>query len=430
MFNFRYNLLAILQVSLSIINSILLIRLFGVSYQTDSYLMAVGIITALQLLQLMMVEQFMYFYHDLKVINVKEAHNFYRAVITYGVMVGIVTFIILWPGVNFILNIFAHDLDPLRLNLLKSILIILIVGLIFNPMNYINQRLLNAEMKFSLPYLLDSLYFFFISISLIYILFSNNVNILFLAYANVLGLLIAFILSFLLVKRQGISIKPKKYHHLMNKFVKNSFSMKFGHNIHNILFTPVTNNILALLPIGYASYFYYAQMIVIGLTSIVTGPQYRVLLSNVSTLWSEKKLNIITALIKKYLKLFLPLLIVSSAVTYFFIPAILEFISSGKLTFKDVTYIQMVFLGLAVWYIIIMAEGAFVSVGMASKNSKIFILTNSIFILVYFTLSLLLVQSLGIFAIPVAAVIGQLINFMFYSNYAFKILGINIFWRK
>ena len=234
MFNFRYNLLAILQLSFSILNSVLLIRLFGVSFQSDSYLMAVAIIAALQLLQLMMVEQFMYFYHDLKVESVKEAHNFYRASITFGIIVGVVSFIVLWPGVTLIINLFAHDIDPLRFNLLKSILIILIIGLIFNPMNYINQRLLNAEMKFSLPYILDSLYYLFISLGLFYILFSNNVNILILAYANVLGLIIAFILSFILVKREGISIKPKKYHPLMKKFVKNSFSMKFGYNIHNL----------------------------------------------------------------------------------------------------------------------------------------------------------------------------------------------------
>ena len=42
----------------------------------------------------------------------------------------------------------------------------------------------------------------------------------------------------------------------MNNFIKNSLSMKFGHNIHNILYVPITNNILALLPIGFASYFY------------------------------------------------------------------------------------------------------------------------------------------------------------------------------
>ena len=430
MFNFRYNLLAILQVFLSVVNSILLIRLFGVSYQTDSYLMAVAIIAALQLLQLMMVEQFMYFYHDLKVKSVKEAHNFYGTTITFGIIVGIVSFIVLWPGVTLIINLFAHDIDPVRFNMLKSILIILIVGLIFNPMNYVNQRLLNAEMKFSLHYILDSMYYIFISLSLVYILFSHNVNIIILAYANVVGLGIAFTLSFLLVRREGISIKPRKSHHLMKKFISNSFSMKLGYNIHNLLFTPVTNNILAFLPIGFASYFYYAQMIVIGISSFVMGPQYRVLLSNVSNFWSEKKLEDIKVLIKRYLKLFLPLFIVSLAITYFLIPWILNLISSGQLSKTDDYYIQMVFLGLAVWYIIVMAEGAFVSVGMASKNSKIFIFTNSIFIVVYFCTSVLLVKSLGIFAIPIAAIIGQSINFILYSSYTFKLLGIKIFGRK
>ena len=166
MFNIRYNLLAIFQVTLSIINSVLLIRLFGVSYQTDSYLMAIAIITALQLLQLMTVEQFMYFYHDLKIKSVIEAHKFYGAAITFSIIIGIISVILLLPGINLVINIFVHDLDPLRINLLKNILFILILGLLFNPMNYVNQRLLNAEMKFSLPYVLESFYLVFISLSL------------------------------------------------------------------------------------------------------------------------------------------------------------------------------------------------------------------------------------------------------------------------
>ena len=154
----------------------------------------------------------------------------------------------------------------------------------------------------------------------------TNLNIVLLAYANVIGFIFAFIVGFVLVKREGISIKPRKYHPLMNNFIKNSLSMKFGHNIHNILYVPITNNILALLPIGFASYFYYAQMIVVGINAIVMGPQNRVLLSNVSSLWSEKKLDSITQLIKRYLKLFVPLFIVFLSVTYFLIPTILKFI--------------------------------------------------------------------------------------------------------
>jgi len=38
--------------------------------------------------------------------------------------------------------------------------------------------------------------------------------------------------------------------------MKNSLAMRFGHNLHNFLFKPITSNILSSLPSGYASYFY------------------------------------------------------------------------------------------------------------------------------------------------------------------------------
>ena len=85
--------------------------------------MAIAIITALQLLQLMTVEQFMYFYHDLKIKSVIEAHKFYGAAITFNIIIGIMA-ILLLPGINLVINIFVHDLDPLRINLLKNILFI------------------------------------------------------------------------------------------------------------------------------------------------------------------------------------------------------------------------------------------------------------------------------------------------------------------
>ena len=58
-------------------------------------------------------------------------------------------------------------------------------------------------MKFSLPYVLESFYLVFISMSLFYILFTKNyLNIVLLAYANVIGFIFAFIVGFCTGKKR------------------------------------------------------------------------------------------------------------------------------------------------------------------------------------------------------------------------------------
>ena len=430
MFKLRYNLLAIFQIFLLFFNTVMLIRIFGASFQSDSYLIAISIIDAISLVQLMSVEQFMYFYHDLKMKNEKEAHLFYNSSLIYSIMVGILFSIILLISINFIINIFAYSIDPERFVIIKNFLIVLFIGLIFNGANYVNQRLLNAEMRFSIPYVLEGFNSLFISIFLIYILISNNLNIELLAYGRVIGIFAAFILGLFFIKRLNINFKLKLRHPLLKQFIKNSFSMKFGHNIHNLLFNPITTNILSTLPVGYASLFYYAQMIVIAVNSMVVGPSVRVLYSKVSTYWTEKKIDPIKKAIKHYLKVYIPLFIIALGLTYFIIPFALNIVSSGKLTSEDLDLIKFIFLGLAVWYILIMIESSFVSVGVASKNSRVFITTNTIFIIIFFCLSFLLKNSIGVFAIPAAAIIGQIINFGLYSIYGLKLLGIKLFGGK
>ncbi|MBI5680829.1 MAG: hypothetical protein HZC47_08055 [Methanobacterium sp.] len=426
MFKFRYNLLAIFQISLLFLNTVILIRVFGASFQTDAYLIASSIIEALGLIQLMSVEQFMYFYHDLKVKSVEEAYKFYNSSLVFSIVVGIAFFAILFVGINYIIDIFAYNIDPQRYIVLKDVLIILIVGMIFNSANFVNQRLLNAEMKFSIPYILEGIFPLFILISLIYILISNNPNIEFLAYARVLGIIIAFILGLVIIKKLGIPFKLRLRHPMLKSFVKNSFSMRFGHNIHNLFFNPITTNILSSLPVGYASLFYYAQMIVIAVNSMVLGPSIRVLYSKVSNYWAEDEINLIKKSIKDYLRIYIPLFVVALILTFFIIPTALNLISSGTLSPADIELIKYIFAGLAVWYLIIMIESAFVSVGVASKNSVIFITTNTIFIIIFFSLSFLLKNDIGVFAIPIAAIIGQIINFIFYSTYGLKLLKIKI----
>lgn len=423
MFKLRYNILALIQVIIFFINTVFLIQVFGASNQSDAYLIAISITDALALIQLLFVEQFMYFYHDQKVKDEEQAYLFYNSAITLAILSGIVFFVILFFGLDVIVKLFAFSLDPVRMSILKNIVFILIFSFFFLPVNYVNQKLLNAEMKFSIPYLLQIFYSFFITLSLIYLLLSNQKNIELLAYARVFGIFLAFVCGVFFVHKLGIPIRLRLNHPVLKDFLKNSFSMRLGINIHNLLFNPITTNILSSFPVGYASCFYYAQMIIIAINSIIVGPSSSVLLSKVSELWPLRKMEEIIDLMKKFLKNTLPIFIITVIISYLLIPFALNIISSGTLVFTDIDIIKSIFFGLAIWYAVILIESPFVSVCLASRSSRLIIFTNTIFITLFFSISFLFKNQVGIMVIPLAAIIGQIVNFILFSNFALKIFG-------
>jgi peptidoglycan biosynthesis protein MviN/MurJ (putative lipid II flippase) len=198
--------------------------------------------------------------------------------------------------------------------------------------------------------------------------------------------------------------------------------MRLGQNIHNFLINPITNNILALLPTGYASYFYYAQRLHTINNNIVIGPSYTVLNSRVSIHWAGKNLAGIKADIRKFLPPAVLTFMVTTTFAVFLIPTAFRVVGSRHLSQHDIQYIQHLFLALAPWYLIGLVESPFISVCLASKRSMVFIATNSFFIVAYFSLSILMTPQFGIYTIPIAMASAQLINLTAFTVFALTLL--------
>jgi len=386
MFKLRYNLLALFQLSLGFIIYVFFIKLFGANDKTDAYFLAESMFSAFQLIQLMFVEQFMYFYHDIRNKNKEDAYDFYKFSVFLSFVVGLISVFLLYLLSDLIVNIFNFGLDEERKTFLKEIWNILIVGTIFTLINYVNIKVLNAENRFSIPYIIET--------------FPS----------------LCVVLTFL-------SIGIKLSHTKAKEFIKNSITMRFGHNIHNFLFVPITNNVLSTLPTGFASYYFYAIKFVRVVNSLVVGPQFRVFQSKVSYEWYQNNKSKVLALMKRYVLLITPFFLIVTLLSYVLLPTFFSLL--GKtLSDKEISIVGYLFLSLSLWYTIILIESIFVIISVVSKDSKIFILTNAIFIVVYFMLSWILKEFIGVYAIPLAAIIAQLVNFILYVKYALKKLNI------
>lgn len=421
MFNLRYNFLAVGNVILGLINSLLLIRVFGVSASADAYLIAANILAALQFIQLMFVEQFMFFYNDLRVVDKHNARTFYQSAVTFALLTGVVLYLLFVLAADPILRVFAFSLDLERFALLKQIYLIMVIGTVVDAASAVNQRLLNAEMRFSIPYLLSAIQTVFSVALLGYLTYTHRANVELIAWGRAGGGWVACLAGFFVLGRLGFRPRLSLRHPALKPFIKNSISMRFGHNIHNVLISPITNNVLALLPGGLASIYYYAQRLHQVIGNVVVSPSYAVMHARVSSHWSAQNRAAISIDIRKFLLMGIALFVGATLIAYFCVPLLLPLVSS-TIHPKDMVLIQQVFLALAPWYLLAVVESPFLSVSIASKNSLAFICTNSLFITVYFFLAGYLAKSMGIYAIPFSMAMAQTINVCTFVGFSLVLL--------
>ncbi len=426
MFNFKYNILVFFQILFNLTNAFLLVKVFGVSPQTDAYFILQTIFAAVYLIQFMPIEQFMYFYNDAKVESRESAEKFYNFSIFVALLTGFLSVIFFLFFQNGIIKIFAYKLDFERLQLLNIYVSKYKWVLFFTPISYICSSLLTAEMKIGYPYVITIIPVFFIVLTQIFCHLISYKDISLLIYAGLFGTILSALLNiFLVIKNFNYKFSLDFKHRLSSKYIKNSIMIRAGHNIHNFLFPLVTNNFLSSFPAGFVSYFYYAQKMVNVLQNIITGPSNRILQAKISRSCSLNDLKNIKNDIRYYFKIFSPIFITSAIITYYFLPYALNLISSGKLNTEDINYIQSIFIFLSVWSVILFLEAPFDMVLVAVKNSGIFILVNALYIIDYSILLILFKNKYNLNAVGIAIIFSQLISFFLYSKTALKLLNSN-----
>lgn len=425
MFNIKYNFLVLIQIVLNAINAILLIKVFGVSAQVDSYLLAVSIMTTIQLVQLVFFEQFMLFYTDLKKKSIEDSHKFYNSTLFWSVILGIFTVIILYLFRFAIFKTFAFSIDKQRLDYLNHISLILFSGALFVPINALNEKLFNAESKFSIPYILSSLPNFFIVVAQIWIFLLHKNQIMYLAYGQTFGWALASVIGTILIAKKVIPFKFVFYHSEIKPLVKNSFTTQLGSNIYTILVPICLNNFLVSMPKGSVSCFYYARKIIETLKLLTIGPSARILRTNLTTSWVNNNAKEIKINIVKFLKGSVLLMIMGIILAFICVPVFLNLISMGKLTQNEITNINLIFLSLCPWYLVVLMEIPYTIVVFIAKKSRIPMFTNSLFIIFFIILTLSLAKKTEIYSISIAAFIAQLSNYYIYKYYANKLIKEN-----
>jgi len=143
--------------------------------------------------------------------------------------------------VDIILKLFAANIDTISFELTNNILKIILLGMLVLPFSTVTTSLLNAEMKFTIPFILAIVPVFNSSLVLCYMTVTKNENIVLLAYSIFFSLFAVSILQFVFVKRLEFRYQYVLRHPAIKAFVINSFTMSFGHNRNNFFVLPIIN---------------------------------------------------------------------------------------------------------------------------------------------------------------------------------------------
>lgn len=422
MFKIKYNFLVALQIFFNILNISLLMRVFGASAYSDSYLLALSIFGVLVLILLMPIAQFMQFYNELKVQSLKKSHDFYNCALLFSFSIGIVFCLLFYFGLNYIIQIFANDIDMQRLIILKKMLIAFICGLAFYPINGINERLFNAEMRFTIPYILQIVPTSFVVLTQILMLLLHKYDIVFLAYAQAVGNILVALLGSCYIAKYMIPFRFVKWQSYMNKFIQNSTIMQFGHSFYSITLPLFFNNFLISFPAGYVSYFYYAKKI-LDITNLFTlGPSRNILGSSISKYMAQNNIEQIRIISKKFLIGGGIVFVIAMIFAFYLQKPIIQLITSNKFTADDLTLIACLFLSLCPWYLVIFCEAPYVSINTQAKKAKSILIINTSFLFIFAILLPIFKPYAHIYAISISLFIAQCFNLIFHRKVTRKVI--------
>lgn len=406
MFNLKYNFLVGIQIIVGILNTALLMRIFGVSIQSDAYLLASSILVSLQGIQNMFIIQFIHFYNDEKVKSKGSANKFYNCSLLFAFIFGLLSFIIFYLFLNQIIHMFVLNIDTERLLVLKQLLFVSTIVLVFYPIISINEAILNAEMRFSIPYILNTLPNATVVLAQVVLLYLGSKNITILAFAQSIASVMVAVFGTIYVSQKLIPFKFQLWHEIMPKFIKNSFEIASGHAFYGIMFNLVLNNFLVLFSKGIVSCYYYAKKIIDISTLFSLGPSKSILRSNISKALANSEPELIKNYIKKFIKLSVVIFTIVAITAYLLQGPIIKLISNGSINNVQIKQISYLFLGLLPWSLIELLGVPFAQLNIAAKKSIYLITANIGFIIAIIITLYLFKNILQLYSIIPATIIA------------------------
>jgi peptidoglycan biosynthesis protein MviN/MurJ (putative lipid II flippase) len=422
MHNIKYNILAGIQVLIGLINTMLIAYTLGVTSNADAYLLVMSITQAASLLTVLLVEQIVVFYSEAMEKCKGSAPLLAGNAIVVSVIAGgiFATSMSIFPCIWIIA--FASMAKPEISSLTLVLLPITAVAVLGQALCNVFNGILNVHKIYGLPYAISMIPSITTSIGLLLLTGYSEKSPLMLAYAFSIGVSIQVLSLVYLLVQNRVTIGWRGIHAETPRFIRNSLSMRFAHNMHQFFSILIINTFLSGSGQGAISLFQYARRAVSAVMMIATGPISNIYLAEVAKLISAKHGREIAKKIRGYHRAVIPLFLIGSVAVVFLLPQIIEIVMRQGLMEGDMAILKSLCVALLAWNLIIVIETPYVIVTVVSKRSMTLLAINSLFLFIFFISSSLFTAKIGALGLPMSGLLAQVFSVVIFAKIARRTL--------
>ncbi|WP_020159409.1 lipid II flippase MurJ [Methylobacter marinus] len=338
--NLQYNLLSLINITISFVFIIFLGRKFGAGDSTDIYFLSITIVGYLGILAQCVWGAMSPYYTRLKVEDSQLAAKLYSVLLNNVILISLAEILL-----YFLVTNNFRVISPEK----KEFLDVFIYYLVLQSIILFNKALLNLEKHFAVFYLVD---IFITTINLIILLFFSKGDIVIIAYSTIIAAILAviwqlYLVFFRLNYRYRLSISQKE----MPSIYRNSIKMNIGlllYGFKDIILVTVFTSFGS----GVYSLFNYANKFSVALFQITNAPIVNIYVARLNEVVANKKFHEIKSLRRDVLVQTVLLLVIGFTVLYFILPYILGLFFKGKFSFEEIKEIQRIFSYMAVFYFV------------------------------------------------------------------------------
>jgi O-antigen/teichoic acid export membrane protein len=397
---FLYNAVIGAQTLLALVFQFAFAWRFGASASSDAYFAGMTVFALMAGVAAFFTHMFMQYYNDLKVKDAAEAGRFYQAVITVSLAAGAAAFAVLAVFAEPLARAFAPGFSAQSAAEMRSFVLVIGGALVWNRAVALNNALINAEMRFLLPYLLGLLAPAFNISALLF--FSGRYGINAIAWATLASGLLSLLATSAFIKRDmGLGFSFRPWHPAIPGLARDSFSIRSAYQLW-ALREPVAVNFLSRFPAGNLSLYFYAVRMLSALLNIASTPVVHVFAARTSRLVSSGSFAEVRRLMGSASLRSAVLFAAACLPLAVFLPELLRTFFPHKFSLRDMGHIHLMFLSLIPAYALVAAEMPFNNVVAAMKMGRRAISISAGGVLLFLAALYVAAPGSGMYAVSIA----------------------------
>ena len=422
----KLSLITFLSIVGGFVFNLLLVRKFGPTQQLDSFFIVLTLYSWLALSNNFIASLYIPVFNEVKKVSLKESLIFADVAMKWSGLISVFVVILFLIFDNFIIKIIAPGFNSQGIALSKEISHIVIFALIFNGIASTALLTLNALYYYSIPALTD-LMDPVLNIAALFIL-APVFGIKAIAISCLLlNFLDACILLGYLHFKTGWKPTRYIYHPSLALLANKSSKMTFNSFIWSLK-DIIIRNIASRLGEGAVTIFSYAEKFTNIIIQATINPLTRVFYSRIAEWASLSKWNDIKLLFDKAIRINLSFGLFISACSIVFSPSLLRmFLFKSSFSVNNIHTLSISFNIMLGYFIIVSLELCFSRIIMAVKRTGVITINSLLGIIALFICVSVLVRKYGIYALPLSALLAQVLVLVLFYIFTRRYLAVSVF---